>query len=112
MLTTRAFTEEEKKERSTRRELTVFRDTLTNPTVLAMFAGRTIVHYTDNQAMVHVIARGSRRNPENTHFFSVVKLNRTNSRPSIIKHLKDAHVTSNLKNLNISPIKAHYAGKV
>ena len=37
-----------------------FRDTWTNPTVLARFAGTGIVHYTDNQAMVHVIDRGSR----------------------------------------------------
>jgi phosphopantetheinyl transferase len=60
MLAARAFTEEERKESSTLRELTAFRDTWTNPEVLAKFAGTGIVHYMDNQAMVQVIAKGSR----------------------------------------------------
>ena len=59
-LAARAFTEEERKMSSTWRELTAFRDTWTNPEVLAKFAGTGIVHYMDNQAMVQVIAKGSR----------------------------------------------------
>ena len=60
ILAARAFTEEERKESSTWRELTAFRDTWTNPKVLAKFAGTGIVHDTVNEAMVHVIATGSR----------------------------------------------------
>ena len=60
MLASRAFSEEERKETSTCRELTTFKDTWTNPDILKRFVGTGIMHYTDNEAMVHVLARGSR----------------------------------------------------
>ena len=60
MLASRAFSEEERKESSTWRELTAFKDTWTNPDILKRFEGTGIVHYTDNEAVVHVLAKGSR----------------------------------------------------
>ena len=60
MLALRAFSEEERKESSTWRELTAFKDTRTNPDTLKKIEGTGIVHYTDNQAVVHGLAMGSR----------------------------------------------------
>ena len=59
MLASRAFSEE-REQSSTWRELTAFRDAWTNPDILKKFEGTGILHYTDNQAVVHVLAMGSR----------------------------------------------------
>ena len=60
MLATRAFTEEERGQSSTWRELAAVRDTWTNPEVLRQFQGCRVAHYTDSQAMAAIITKGSR----------------------------------------------------
>ena len=59
-LASRAFTEVERSQSSTWRELSAFRDTWTCPEVLRRFAGCRIAHYTDSQAMASIISKGSR----------------------------------------------------
>ena len=63
VLDARAFTEQEQGESSTWRELKAYHSTWTKPEVLERFKGRKVAHYTDSQAMVAIISRGS-RNPK------------------------------------------------
>ena len=60
MLASRTFSEEESRESSTWRELTAFKDTWTNPDVLKRLEGTGIVQNTDNEAVFHMLAKGSR----------------------------------------------------
>ena len=59
-LAARAFTEEERGQSSTWRELAAVRDTWTNTEVLRQFKGCRVSHYTDSQAMASVLTKGSR----------------------------------------------------
>ena len=59
-LAARAFSEEERRESSTWRELAAFHDTWTKECNLVQFAGQKVAHYTDNQAMASVVCRGSK----------------------------------------------------
>ena len=59
-LARRAFTPEETLQSSTFRELLAFHDTWTNVENLSRFQGLKISHHTDSQALVHIIAKGSR----------------------------------------------------
>jgi hypothetical protein len=59
-LASRAFTEVERNQSSTWRELSAFHETWTRPEVLRRFAGCRIAHYTDSQAMASIISKGSR----------------------------------------------------
>ena len=61
-LASRAFTEEERGQSSTWRELSAFSDTWTSQEVLDRFRGCQISHYTDSKAMASIVTRGS-RNP-------------------------------------------------
>ena len=63
VLSARAFSVQEQEESSTWRELTAFHDTWTNEEVLRQFAGTSVAHYTDSQAMATIIRKGS-RNPK------------------------------------------------
>ena len=55
----RAFTEQERAESSTYRELLAFVETWTNRQVLARFRGFTVAHYTDNKGLASIICKGS-----------------------------------------------------
>ena len=59
-LARRAFTPEETLQSSTFRELLAFHDTWTNVENLSRFQGLKISLHTDSQALVHIIAKGSR----------------------------------------------------
>ena len=59
-LATRPFTKQESEESSTYRELLAFHDTWTKDENLIKFKGMRVAHHTDSQALVHVIAKGSR----------------------------------------------------
>ena len=60
ILASRAFSEDERSQSSTWRELSAFRDTWTNPEVLRRFGGSRVAHYTDSQAMASIVTKGSR----------------------------------------------------
>ena len=62
-LAARAFTQEERLQSSTWRELSAFHDTWTNQDNLHHFAGKRVCHYTDSQAMASIVSKGS-RNPK------------------------------------------------
>ena len=62
MLASRAFSKEEREQSYTWTELTAIRDTWTNTDILDKFKGSGIAHYTENQAVFHVLSKGS-RNP-------------------------------------------------
>ena len=59
-LARRPFTDEERKESSTFRELLAFEDTFTKEDVLERYRGLRVAHHTDNKAMVFILAKGSR----------------------------------------------------
>ena len=59
-LARRPFSEQESGESSTYRELLAFHDTWTNVENLKKFRGMRVAHHTDSQALVHIIAKGSR----------------------------------------------------
>ena len=59
-LASRAFTEAERGQSSTWRELSAFTDTWTSPDVLDRFRGCRISHYTDSKAMASIVTKGSR----------------------------------------------------
>lgn len=59
-LAARAFSEQEREQSSTWRELAAVRDTWTNPEVLRQFQGCRVAHYTDSQAMASILTKGSR----------------------------------------------------
>ena len=59
-LASRAFTEEERRQSSTWRELTSVHETWTNTEVLHRFRGARVAHYTDNKAVAAIVMRGSR----------------------------------------------------
>ena len=59
-LASRAFTELERGQSSTWRELKSFHETWTCPDNLRRFAGCRVAHYTDSQAMASIVSKGSR----------------------------------------------------
>ena len=59
-LAARAFSERERRESSTWRELAAFHSTWTDEGNLALFAGRKVAHYTDNRAMASIVSKGSK----------------------------------------------------
>ena len=59
-LASRAFSNQEAGESSTFRELVAFHDTWTDLSNLSKFKGLRVAHHTDSQALVHIIAKGSR----------------------------------------------------
>jgi hypothetical protein len=56
----RAFTEEERAESSTFRELLAFRDTWTDEATLRSFRGKRVTHYSDSKAMCIIVMKGSK----------------------------------------------------
>ena len=61
-LASRAFSEAERSQSSTWRELSAFRDTWTDEAVLHRFRDSQVCHYTDSRAMASIVTKGS-RNP-------------------------------------------------
>ena len=59
-LASRAFSEEERQQSSTWRELASVHETWTNPEVLAKFQGSRVAHYTDSKAVAAIVVGGSR----------------------------------------------------
>ena len=59
-LASRAFSESERSQSSTWRELAAFHETWTDQTVLQRFQNSRISHYTDSRAMASIVTKGSR----------------------------------------------------
>ena len=60
VLAARDFSQQERGESSTWRELSAFHETWTNKDNLEEFKNSRVAHYSDSQAMVYIVGRGSR----------------------------------------------------